>query len=313
MSSEPRIQIAVRPIPNGREARLAFNKTLGEMRPKLHRYCARIVGSVIDGEDVVQEALVKAIDAFAKEPISNLESWLFRIAHNAALDFLRRRARQEAIRSEEDPDMIIDDSASATNRHVVAASLRTFMHLPIAQRGCVILMDVLGFSLQEVSDIAGLSIPAVKAALHRGRSRIRDLANSADDEPAPSLSDAELKRLAAYVDRFNAHDFDAVRTMLAADVKLELVSRQRMDGREQVSKYFHNYAHVQDWRLVPGLVDRQPALLVLDPRDLAAPPAYFILLKWDADRIVGIRDFRHARYVAESAEMATFGSPAGSC
>lgn len=86
MSADPWTQIAVRPIPNGKEARLAFDKTLGELRPRLHRYCARIVGSVIDGEDVVQEALVKAIDAFPKKTINNLESWLFHIAHNAAVE-----------------------------------------------------------------------------------------------------------------------------------------------------------------------------------------------------------------------------------
>src|SRR2546427_2350914 len=82
---------------------------LGELRPKLHRYCARMTGSVIDGEDVVQEALVKAIKAFPQAgSIADLEGWLFRITHNAALDFLRRRARQDAGNSDEDPDMIVD-------------------------------------------------------------------------------------------------------------------------------------------------------------------------------------------------------------
>ena len=79
------------------ESREAFDRLIGEMRPKLHRYCARMTGSVIDGEDVLQEALVKAIEAFpGSGQIDNSEGWLFRIAHNAALDFLRRRARQEA-------------------------------------------------------------------------------------------------------------------------------------------------------------------------------------------------------------------------
>ena len=69
------------------------------MRPKLHRYCARMVGSVIDGEDVLQDALIKAVEAFASAgPIGNPEGWLFRIAHNTALDFLRRRNRQERFR-----------------------------------------------------------------------------------------------------------------------------------------------------------------------------------------------------------------------
>ena len=69
------------------------------MRPKLHRYCARMVGSVIDGDDVVQDALIKAVESFASAgPIGNPQGWLFRITHNTALDFLRRRSRQERFR-----------------------------------------------------------------------------------------------------------------------------------------------------------------------------------------------------------------------
>jgi RNA polymerase sigma-70 factor (ECF subfamily) len=63
---------------------------LAEMRPKLHRYCARMVGSVIDGEDVLQDALIKAVESHATAgAIGNPEGWLFRIAHKTALDFLR--------------------------------------------------------------------------------------------------------------------------------------------------------------------------------------------------------------------------------
>src|SRR5258708_4026226 len=89
--------------------RAAFERLLGELRPKLHRYCARMTGSVIDGEDVVQEAVLKAIEALDEAgALANPEGWLFRIAHNAALDFLRRQARQQAVRSDEDPDMTAD-------------------------------------------------------------------------------------------------------------------------------------------------------------------------------------------------------------
>ena len=82
--------------------REAFDRLLGELRPKLHRYGARMTGSVVDGEDVVQEAILKALEAFGAEEIANPEGWLFRITHNAALDHLRRRARQEAISAAED-------------------------------------------------------------------------------------------------------------------------------------------------------------------------------------------------------------------
>jgi RNA polymerase sigma-70 factor, ECF subfamily len=97
-------------------------------------------------------------------------------------------------------------------------------------------------SLREVADITGLTVPAVKAALHRGRTRIRDLAREPDDSTPPALSQEDLRRLAKYVDRFNARDFDAVRDMLADGVRLELVACTRIEGRQQVSKYFHNYS-----------------------------------------------------------------------
>src|SRR6267142_1055131 len=86
-----------------------IERLLIAMRPKLHRYCARMVGSVIDGEDVLQDALIKAVEAYASAgQIGNPEGWLFRIAHNTALDFLRRRNRQEVFRSGEEVDMIAD-------------------------------------------------------------------------------------------------------------------------------------------------------------------------------------------------------------
>ena len=283
----------------------AFDRLLGELRPKLHRYAARMTGSVIDGEDVVQDAIVKAIEAFPQTgAIDSVESWLVRIAHNTAVDFLRRRARQDAIRSDEDPDMIIDPIAFANDRQIVAASLRTFMRLPVAQRSSIILMDVLGYSLDEISGITKSSIPAIKAALHRGRARLRELAEEPDERPVPALADAERSLLTAYVDHFNARDFDAVRTMLAEEVRLELVNKSVLRrGRSEVGGCFDNYARLSDWQLVPGLVDRRPAALVRNALIPSAAATYFILLAWAGDRLVGIRDFRFARYAIAGAEI----------
>jgi len=280
---------------------------IAELRPKLHRYCARITGSVIDGEDVMQEALIKAVEAFPREAsIAQPQAWLFRIAHNEAIDFVRQRARQDASHAEEDPDMI--DPAPTPEEHLAAASsLRTLVRLPIVQRSAVILKDVLGYSIEEIGGIIAASMPAVKAALHRGRARLRELAGEPDDRPSPALSGPERARLAAYAERFNARDFDAVRDMLAEDVRLELVARTRMRGRE-VHTYFGNYASVDDWRLVPGQVEGRPAILVYDPSEPQRPPSYFILLEWDGGKLVAIRDFRHARYAIEGAEMADVSS-----
>src|SRR2546430_3460311 len=184
------------------DTREAFDRLLGQLRPKLHRYCARMTGSVIDGEDVVQEALANAIEAFPDAgTVLHAESWLFRIAHNAALDFLRRRARQDAARSNEDPDMIVDPVTVAEDRQIAAASLRTFMRLPVAQRSSVILMDVLGYSLDEICSVMDMTLPAIKAALHRGRVQLRAFADEPDEPAFPALGQAERLRLAGYVDR----------------------------------------------------------------------------------------------------------------
>jgi RNA polymerase sigma-70 factor (ECF subfamily) len=295
-------------IPNASAAAVDLDRLLSELRPKLHRYCARMVGSVIDGEDVVQDALVKAVQSFpVAGPIGNPEGWLFRIAHNTALDFLRRRNRQEAVRSGEEVDMIADPADTVESRQAAAASLRTFMRLPVAQRSSVILMDVLGCSLQETCAVMDFSLPAAKAALHRGRTRLCELASEPDDAPPPVLSEADRARLGAYVDRFNARDFDAIRDMIADDVRLDLVNKTRMSGKAEVSRYFGNYSKVHDWRLAPGLVEGLPAVLVFDPGKPSARPAYFMLLDWSAGKVATIRDFRHAPYVADDVEFLVAG------
>ena len=284
-------------------AAMDINSLLGALRPKLHRYCARMVGSVIDGEDVLQDALVKAVEAFpAAGPLHHPEGWLFRIAHNTALDFLRRRNRQEALRSAEEVDMIADQLDDIARREIAATSLRTFMRLPVAQRSCVILMDVLGCSLQEICEVMDFSLPAVKAALHRGRTHLSQYAAEPDDAPRPKLSDDDRKRLSAYVTHFNARDFDAIRAMIADDIRLDLVSRSRLNGKAEVSRYFGNYSKVSDWHLVPGMVEGRPAILVFDPNEPGGRPKYFVLLNWQGDKVTTIRDFRHAPYVIDGAE-----------
>jgi RNA polymerase sigma-70 factor, ECF subfamily len=279
------------------------DRLLVAMRPKLHRYCARMVGSVIDGEDVLQDALIKAVQSFASAgPVGNPEGWLFRIAHNTALDFLRRRDRQQALRSGEEVDVIADPVDTIATREIASASLRTFMRLPVAQRSTVILMDVLGCSLQEVGEAMDFSLPAVKAALHRGRIRLRELADEPDDAPCPELSKAERDRLGVYVAHFNARDFDAIRAMISDDVRLDLVNKTRLNGKAEVSRYFGNYSKVSDWHLAPGLVEGRPAILVFDPGEANSAPKYFMLLQWSADKVATIRDFRHAPYIIDGAE-----------
>src|SRR5258707_13916323 len=177
----------------------------------------------MEGEDVRQDAMSRGVEWFQSAGRArNAEGGLFRIAHNTALDFLRRRSRQEALKSGEEVDIIADPADTVLSRQIASASLRTFMRLPVAQRSSVILMDVLGCSLSEVCEVMDFSLPAVKAALHRGRTQLRELADEPDDPPHPKLSEADRDRLGKYVAHFNARDFDAIRAMIADDVRLDL-------------------------------------------------------------------------------------------
>ena len=198
--------------------------------------------------------------------------------------------------------MIADPADPILSRQIAGTSLRTFMRLPVAQRSSVILMDVLGCSLQEVCEVMDFSLPAVKAALHRGRTRLRELAAEPDDVPQPKLSDADRDRLGTYVAHFNARDFDAIRAMIADDVRLDLVNKLRLNGKAEVSRYFGNYSKISDWHLVPGMVEGRPVILVFDPNEAGAGPKYFMLLEWSADKVATIRDFRHAPYVIDGAK-----------
>ncbi|MDE5441436.1 sigma-70 family RNA polymerase sigma factor [Bradyrhizobium sp. CSA207] len=279
------------------------------LRPKLHRYCARMTGSVIDAEDIVQDAMAKAVMSL-REPVMvrNTEGWIFRIAHNAALDFLRQRTRQQKTFADEHLSVVADDIDRVQQRQLAAAGLRTFMRLSAAERSAVVLMDVLGYSLEEIGGITESSIPAVKAALHRGRQRLRTIKLEPDDRPPPTLSAAERTRLSAYVDRFNARDFDSVRDMLAEDVRVELVGRTRLRGAE-AGRYFGNYEGISDWHLRLGVVEGRLAVIVTDPAKPDGPPSYFILLDWRFEQVGRIRDFRYVGYITESADISFLTRP----
>ena len=280
-----------------------LNRLLGEMRPRLHRYCARMTGSAIDGDDVVQDVFVKAIDARSTSgPIDNPEGWLFRIAHNASLDFLRNRTRIKTTQLDDESEIGAASQAETPDADVVAASFRTFLQLPVLQRCAVILKDVLGYSVEEIAGIADCSVPAAKSALQRGRANLKALTKNHDDVRLPLLSDDERARLLKFVELFRAGNFDSVRQMLADDVKLDLVARLKVQGREKIGQYFSRYAQARHWRFAAGWVDGVPAMLVFDANGSSAKPAHFVILDWQSGRISGIRDFLFATYALEASQ-----------
>jgi RNA polymerase sigma-70 factor, ECF subfamily len=277
------------------------------LRPALHRYCARMVGSVVEGEDVVQEAMLKAYLAWPSiDKIDNPEGWLFRIAHNAALDFMRRRLRAPELLTEEELAMI--PAPVAPDPEIAETSLRTFLRLPSLQRSTVILKDVLGHTIEEISSEISVSEPAAKSALQRGRVRLRELAAEPESISSPTLSDAMRLRLFVYVESFKVGDFDTVRAMLAEEVKLDLVGKLQKQGKRQVNEYYGAYAAAKRWAYSAGIVDGLPAMLVYDREVSLDEPAYFVALTFVGDQVCSIHDFLYARYAMEAISIHELGA-----
>ncbi|MHB8816853.1 MAG: sigma-70 family RNA polymerase sigma factor [Steroidobacteraceae bacterium] len=282
------------------EGRRRFLELVADVRPELHRYCARMTGSVADGEDIVQDTLARAYYLLPEmDEVPAFRPWLFRIAHNRALDHLRSYGERmgeplEAVQ-ESTVDPAPDPGDDIAREQAVQAAVSRFVELPPAQRSCVILKDVLGHSLDEIGALLELSLPAVKAALHRGRGRLRELKATPPTAP-PQTSPA----VARYVALFNARDWDGVRAMLAEDVQLDLVSRAQRAGRA-VGNYLTNYDRLHDWRLAPAWLEGREVIAVFRAPD--ARPGYFIELRFDGDKIRSIRDFRYVPYVMGDAAL----------
>ena len=286
------------------ESRQRFLALVDDLRPDLHRYCARMTGSVIDGEDVVQDTLARAYYELAElKEFPALRAWLFRIAHNRALDYLRRYERRMGEPLDAALDVAADEALEPDNavsrNEAVQAALSHFLELAPVQRSCVILKDVFDYSLDDIAAMLELSVSAIKSALVRGRGKLRDLSGSSNI--VPKLEGQRLSISPAverYAALFNKRDWDGVRAMLVDEVKLELISRLKCSGRMHVSNYFTNYDSITDWILVPGwLADREILVVYSHPDDVR--PSYFVELKVIAGRITEIRDFRHLPYIMQ--------------
>ena len=276
------------------------------LRPQLHRYCARLTGSVFDGEDVVQDAMVRALAALdSLDSLPSLRPWLYRIAHNRAIDLLRSRALREldsleaAAAQVPDPD-VLDAEELVMKQDAVRMAVSRFTELPTMQRSVIILKDVLDHSLADIAELLGLSIDAVKAHLARGRVRLRAMATTTPKTWDAPPASASAERYAAL---FNSGRWDDLRAMLADDVRLDLSGRPSRVGSGDVGVYFSVYANIKDVRLVPGWVEGREVFLVYAGQDLERP-AYLVQIIWSNERISHIRDYHYTRYMIEDAEFA---------
>ena len=289
------------------EARyLAFLETVSNLRPQLHQYCSRMVGSVLDGEDVVQDALFQAYRKLESFDGSRpLKPWLFRIAHNQCIDFLRRRQ----VRQDAEAEVVVQDAVAPKDpvgRGIERAIERLVLTLPPKERASVLLKDVLDYSLEEIAELVDSTVGGVKAALNRGRAKLASLPElSKRSRPVPNPEAEQL--LGLYVERFNRNDWDGLRELITDDARVRVADIYF--GPLTGSPYFGRYQRLTTpWRVAVGEVDGEPAVIVLEPGPGGWVPQALVRVELSAGRIVGITDYTHCPWVLSSAESVRFAA-----
>ena len=281
---------------------LAFLETVSQIRPRLHRYCARMTGSVLDGEDVVQDALFEAyrkLDQF--DDSRPLSPWLFGIAHNRCIDFLRHRnAGKKAEASIVVPEATMPTEPAALG--IGKAVEHLVLTLPPKERACVLLKDVFDHTLEEIAELVGSTVGGVKAALSRGRSK---LAASPAPPKLSRTADPELTRvLHLYVERFNKRDWNSLRELITADARLRVADAYA--GRLANSPYFSNYERWSTpWKMAAGEVDGEPVVIVLQRGADTWTPYAMARLSLTGNRIDGIVEYAHCPWVIQAASSVS--------
>jgi RNA polymerase sigma-70 factor (ECF subfamily) len=292
------------------EARyLAFLETIAQIRPRLHRYCSRMTGSVMDGEDVVQDALFEAyrkLDQF--DDNRPLSPWLFRIAHNRCIDSLRHRGVRDKVESNSViADFTIPKEPASLGLRPALEHL--VLSLPPKERACLLLKDVFDYSLEETAELVNSTVGGVKAALNRGRMKLASSPTPPESSRKMDL-DPELSRvMRLYVDRFNRRDWEGLRELISADATLRVADA--FAGRLADSPYFGNYAQwSMPWKMALGEVDSAPALIILRRGVDTWTPFGIVRLFLKGQQIDRLVDYAHCPWVISAATSVTISAAA---
>jgi RNA polymerase sigma-70 factor (ECF subfamily) len=297
----------------------AFQELTDPYRRELHAHCYRILGSFQDAEDVLQETLLSAWQSLDRFDGRSLRAWLYRIATNRCLNFLRDNSRRpqvtdvpasrspfaNATRSDEPwwlepyPDALLADvtlspEARYDARESIALSfLAGLQRLPTQQRTALVLRDVLGFSASEIAEILNSTTASVNSALQRARAGFRP-SGDPDRVPLPR-SQQEAEVVDQFVDAFQRGDLDEVVALLTDDAKLTMPPEPfEFTGRSAIADFYRAQGV---WR--PGLkliltrANNQPAIAYYlpDPNSNVLRAAGILVLTLSENQISAIARF----------------------
>ena len=261
----------------------AYRRLVEPRRAELHAHCYRMLGSVHDAEDALQDALLRAWRGIGRfEGRSSLRSWLYRIATNTCLDVAGRNKRVlpidfgpgadphdspgepvvESVWVEPYPDAEV---AYEQRESVELAFVAALQHLPATQRAVLILREVLGFSAQEVAEAVDTSVASVNSALQRARKTVEDrLPEQSQQATLRALGDDALSEIVdRYVEAWEQNDFETVVAMLAEDATFAMPPLASwFGGREEIAMFLEGWPLSGSWRWRPIRVtaNGQPAL-----------------------------------------------------
>jgi RNA polymerase sigma-70 factor (TIGR02960 family) len=314
----------------------AFRALTEPHRRELQLHCYRILGSVQDAEDMVQETLLAAwrsLEAF--EGRASVRSWLYTIATNRCLNALRARSRRprevpamrdpleptrrtEPLWLEPYPDVLLEDipdrSAGPEARYEARESIELsfivgLQHLPPRQRAALVLGDVLGFRLGEVAAMLDTGETSVKGALQRARATLRAQQPAADRERAPRPGSADERRLVGrFADAVQNGDVDAMVSLLTDDALVTMPPQPlEYQGRDAISAFLHHREELRGTPLhvVPTRANTQPAFgcYLPDPQAAILRPWGFFVLTLEGAAISAITWF------SDTAVFRHFGLP----
>ncbi len=272
----------------------AFSQMMESHRAALHAHCYRMLGSVQDAEDALQDTLLNAWRALPRfQGRSSLKSWLYKIATNACLKTIQRRPRRvlpidygpaadphdplaqplvESVWLEPYPEMGIEvddrlaspDARYEQRESVELAFVAALQHLPARQRAVLILRDVLGFSAKEAAETLEMTPAAVDTSLQRAHKTVDErLPARSQQATLQALGDERLRELVeSFVDAWERADVDSVVAMLARDATFAMPPQSTWyRGRDAVATFLRSVALAPGthWRLLPVIANGQPA------------------------------------------------------